>query len=152
MRRNVRVAAYGVCVRDGRILLARLNIAGAPPQWTLPGGGAEHGEDPYDTVVREAEEETGYRVEPVALLGVESARRTIPRRGLRRPVDHMAVRLLYEVRITGGALRPEPDGSTDLAAWHDLTAVEPLPRVPYVDTALRLWRERPPTGRAGDRR
>lgn len=64
----------------------------------------------------------------------------------------MAVRLLYEVRITGGALRPEPDGSTDLAAWHDLTAVETLTRVPYVDTALRLWRERPPTGRAGDRR
>jgi len=146
------VAAYGVCVRDGRILLARWTGADGPPRWTLPGGGMEHGEDPYDTVVREVEEETGYRVEPVALLGVESARRTIPRRGPRRPVDHQAVRVLYEVRITGGELRPEPNGSTDLAAWYELSAVESLTRVPYVDTTLRLWRDRPATGRAVDRR
>jgi 8-oxo-dGTP pyrophosphatase MutT (NUDIX family) len=107
----------------------------------------EHGEDPYGTVVREVEEETGYRVEPVALLGVESARRVIPRRGWRAAVDRQAVRVMYDVRITGGELRSEVDGSTDLAAWHDLSEVEALARVPYVDTALRLWRERPPTGR-----
>ncbi|MDQ0813409.1 8-oxo-dGTP diphosphatase [Streptomyces sp. B3I7] len=150
MRRNVRVAAYGVCVRDGRILLARWTGADGPARWTLPGGGMEHGEDPYDTVVREVEEETGYRVEPVALLGVDSARRTIPRRSWTRPaVDHQAVRVIYEVRITGGELRPELNGSTDLAAWYELSEVASLTRVPYVETALRLWRERPPTGRAG---
>ncbi|MDQ0787009.1 NUDIX hydrolase [Streptomyces sp. B3I8] len=149
MRRNVRVAAYAVCVRDGRILLARWTGAGGPRRWTLPGGGMEHGEDPYGTVVREVEEETGYQVEPVALLGVESARRVIPRRGWRRSaVDHQAVRVMYEVRITGGELRSEVDGSTDLAAWHKLSSVGLLTRVPYVDTALRLWRDRPPTGRA----
>ena len=58
MRTNVRVAAYGVCVRDGRILLARWTGADGPARWTLPGGGMEHGEDPYDTVVREVEEPT----------------------------------------------------------------------------------------------
>jgi ADP-ribose pyrophosphatase YjhB (NUDIX family) len=110
----------------------------------------EHGEDPYGTVVREVEEETGYRVEPVALLGVDSARRTIPRRSWTRPaVDHQAVRVIYEVRITGGELRPELNGSTDLAAWYELSEVASLTRVPYVETALRLWRERPPTGRVG---
>ncbi len=62
-------------------------------------------------------------------------------------VDHQSLRLLYEGRVVGGALRPEANGSTDLAAWHPLAAVPALRRVPLVDTALRLWRERPATGR-----
>src|SRR5690606_1149435 len=36
----------------------------------MPGAGMEHGEDPYDTVRREVEEETGYLIEVVGLLGV----------------------------------------------------------------------------------
>ncbi|WP_385638422.1 NUDIX hydrolase [Streptomyces sp. SudanB5_2050] len=149
------MAAYAVCVRDGQVLLARSPGPGGVPEWVLPGGGTEHGEDPHDTVVREVEEETGYRVEPVALLGVDSHRlvrpsRVGPRRLLRRTVDHHGVRLLYEVRVTGGELRHEVGGSTDLAAWQELDAVPGLTRVPLVDAGLRLWRERPTTGRAGD--
>lgn len=40
------------------------------------------------------------------------------------------------------------NGSTDLAAWHDLDAVPALTRVRLVDVALKLWRERPVDGRA----
>ncbi|MGW5618292.1 hypothetical protein [Streptomyces sp. NPDC003877] len=39
------------------------------------------------------------------------------------------------------------NGSTDLAAWQDLDAVPGLVRVSLVDIALRMWRERPVTGR-----
>ncbi|MEV5887413.1 NUDIX hydrolase [Streptomyces sp. NPDC052020] len=148
MRGNVRVAAYALCVRDGRILLARSPGPGGVPEWVLPGGGVEHGEDPYDTVVREVAEETGYRVEVTGLLGVDSLRR-VSRRRLRPAVDRHAVRILYEARITGGDLRYEVGGSTDMAAWQDLAAVPGLTRVPLVDTGLRLWRERPATGRLG---
>ncbi|MFH8972683.1 NUDIX hydrolase [Streptomyces sp. NPDC017890] len=153
MLRKLRVAAYAICVRDGQVLLARSPGPGGVPEWVLPGGGTEHGEDPHDTVVREVEEETGYRVEPTALLGVDSLRLTRPSRLgpgrlLRRTVDHHGVRLVYEARVAGGDLRFETGGSTDLAAWQDLTAVPGLTRVPLVDTGLRLWRERPPAGRA----
>ncbi|GGS72016.1 NUDIX hydrolase [Streptomyces griseoviridis] len=149
MRRTLRVAAYALCVRDGRVLLARMpGRRGGPPEWVLPGGGVEHGEDPCDAVVRELAEETGYRVEVTALLGVDSLRATLPRR-FGRAVDHHAVRLLYAGRVVAGDLRPETGGSTDLAAWHPLDAVPSLVRVPLVDTGLRLWRERPATGRAG---
>jgi 8-oxo-dGTP pyrophosphatase MutT (NUDIX family) len=146
MNKELRVAAYAVCVRDGRLLMARWVAGDGTRRWTLPGGGVEHGEDPYDTVVREAEEETGYTVEPVALLGLDSVRRTYPRR-LGTHADFHGLRILYEARVTGGELRHETNGSTDRAAWHPLEAVPALPRVGLVDAGLHLWRERPPTGK-----
>jgi 8-oxo-dGTP diphosphatase len=147
MRKRLRVAAYAVCVRDGRILLARSPAPDGTPEWVLPGGGMEHGEDPLDTVVRELDEETGYRVEVTGLLGVDSSRRVLRRGGLRGPRDHHGLRIVYEGRVVGGELRNEVNGSTDLAAWHDLEAVPDLTRVRLVDVALRLWRERPVDGR-----
>ncbi|MFI6038804.1 NUDIX hydrolase [Streptomyces sp. NPDC051315] len=147
MRQKLRVAAYAVCVRDGRLLLARSPAPDGTPEWVLPGGGMEHGEDPHDTVVRELQEETGYRIEVTGLLGMDSLRRTFRREGLRGPVDHHAVRIVYEGRVVGGELRAEVDGSTDMAAWHDLDAVPGLVRVGLIDVALRLWRERPVNGR-----
>jgi len=146
VRNKLRVAAYAVCVRDEQILLARWVDREGRAEWMLPGGGMEHGEDPYDTVLREVDEETGYRVELTVLLGVDSVRRVSPRR-FGRTVDFHAVRLVYEGHVTGGELRPEIGGSTDLAAWHPLEKVADLDRVPLVDTGLRLWRERPATGR-----
>ncbi|MDN3289206.1 NUDIX domain-containing protein [Streptomyces thermocarboxydus] len=146
MRRTLRVAAYAVVVRDGQLLLARARDDDGNPEWVLPGGGMEHGEDPYGTVRRELEEETGYLVEVTGFLGIDSSRRTLPRR-FRRRVDHQGLRLLYEARIAGGELRDEVNGSTELAAWQPLDAVPALPRVGLIDTALRLWRERPAGGR-----
>jgi len=147
VRKKLRVAAYAVCVRDDQVLLARSPAPDGTPEWVVPGGGMEHGEDPYDTVVREVEEETGYRIEVTGLLGIHSHRVTFPPRGMGRPTDHHGVRLVYEGRVVGGELRYEVGGSTDLAAWQDLDAVSSLRRIGLVDTALRLWRERPATGR-----
>ncbi|MFE8937178.1 MULTISPECIES: NUDIX hydrolase [unclassified Streptomyces] len=147
MKQELRVAAYAVCVRDDEILLARWVAGDGGKLWTLPGGGMDHGEEPARTMVREVEEETGYTAEPVALLGIDSVRRGWPRR-FASPGDFQGLRIVYEARITGGELRHETGGSTDLAAWHPLSAVPGLPRVELVDIALDLWRERPPTGRS----
>lgn len=146
MQKKLRVAAYAICVRDGQLLLARSPASGGGFEWVLPGGGMEHGEDPYDTVVREVEEETGYLVEPTGLLGLDSAHRVFPAR-FGRDVDHHGVRLVYEARVTGGDLRYEANGSTDMAAWHPLDDVPDLTRVSMVDKGLALWRERPAAGR-----
>ncbi|MFF9150652.1 NUDIX hydrolase [Streptomyces sp. NPDC014846] len=153
MRRKLRVAAYAVCVRDGQILLARSPGLDGTPEWVLPGGGTEHGEDPYDTVRREVAEETGYRIEVTGLLGIDSSRHVFRGGRLRRRTDHQGVRVLYEGTVTGGELRHEIGGSTDFAAWQDLDAVPGLTRIRLVDVALRLWRERPAPGHLppGDR-
>ncbi|MGW7543898.1 NUDIX hydrolase [Streptomyces sp. NPDC054770] len=148
MREKLRVAAYAVCVRDGQILLARSPADDGTPEWVLPGGGMEHGEDPYDTVRRELTEETGYRIEVTGLLGIDSFRHHFAAEGpLRLPTDHHGVRIIYTGEIVGGELRNEVNGSTDMAAWHDLDAVPSLRHIRLVDVALRLWRERPAAGR-----
>ncbi|WP_030755516.1 NUDIX hydrolase [Streptomyces griseus] len=147
MKQELRVAAYAVIVRDHRILLARWVARDGAKRWTLPGGGMEHGEEPVETVVREVEEETGYAVEPTALLGIDSITRGwIARIGA--PGSFQGLGIVYEARVTGGALRHETGGSTDLAAWHPLDSVPGLSRVELVDVGLDLWRRRPPVGRS----
>ena len=141
--RRLRLGAYGVCVRDGALLLARwVSPVDGRTHWTLPGGGVEHGEDPLDTVVREVAEETGYAVAVDALLGVDSRRGTASSDG----ADLHHVGVFYRVTVTGGRLRDEVGGSTDRAAWTPLGAVPGLERAALVDVGLALDRERPADG------
>ncbi|GGU75453.1 NUDIX hydrolase [Lentzea flava] len=135
-----RVAAYGVCINENdEILLARW-LGPNGKRWILPGGGIDHGEHPHDAVIREYEEETGFEVEVLRLLGIDSEFREEPDR------DYHALRIMYEVRIVGGDLRFEVDGTTDLAQWFPLADIGQLDRVPSVDTALGLYRTTPPAG------
>lgn len=146
MKRKLRVAAYAVCVQDGRILLARWVARDGTRRWTLPGGGMDHGEDPVRTVVREVSEETGCTAEVTALLGIDSLTTRRPGR-FGSGEDFQSLRIVYEARITAGEPRPEADGSTDLAAWHALDSVAALERVALVDIGLELRRARPALGR-----
>ncbi|WP_235502721.1 MULTISPECIES: NUDIX hydrolase [unclassified Kitasatospora] len=148
LQRRQRVAAYGVAVQDGRVLLARWVGRDGTRAWTVPGGGLDHGEDPYAAVIREVREETGYQVEPERLLGIHSQHLLDPpfaRKG--SPKDFHGLRIVYGVRVAGGSLRNEVEGSTDLAAWIPLDEVADLPRVSLVDIALELYRSRPEVGR-----
>jgi 8-oxo-dGTP pyrophosphatase MutT (NUDIX family) len=139
-RGTFRLAAYAVCVRDGRVLLARH----ASGSWTLPGGGVEHAEDPFDAVIREVAEETGYEAVVERLLGVDS--RVVPAAVARAGVERQNVGVFYEVRVTGGRLRPEPNGDTVESVWTPLPEVGRLRRASLVDVGLELARSRPATG------
>ncbi len=132
------MAAYAVVVRDDRILLSRLAPRVSRHElWTLPGGGLDHGEDPRDAAVREVEEETGYIARLDALLTVDSIH------FVEGAVDHHGIRIVYAATVTGGELRFEVDGSTDMAAWVPLADVPELTRVDLVDVGLaanlRRW-------------
>jgi len=142
---SFRLAAYAVCIEDGRVLLASFALPGRVPHWTLPGGGVEHGEDPFDAVVREVAEETGCDAVVERLLGVDS--RIIPAadRLPGRP-DHQNVGIFYQVRITGGELRPEPNGDIAESVWTPVTSVARLRRSSLVDIGLALAQTVPATG------
>ena len=135
---DTRLAAYALIVDDQeRVLLALWNEADER-QWTMPGGGVELHETPAEGAVREVREETGYDVELLQILGVDthlvSAEDRVDPPG--RPMK--SVRVLYEARIVGGELRHEVDGTTDEARWIPLGEVSSLRRVSLVDAALTL--------------
>lgn len=138
---DTRVGAYGVVVRDDRILLARFTGLGSA-RWTLPGGGLELGEDPEAAAVREILEETGYRVALDGLLGVDSVQIPAGERSGGRGRHLHSLRVIYRARVMGGELAREVGGSTDDARWFRLAEVRGLERVDLVDAGLRLWEER----------
>lgn len=131
---TVRIAAYGLVLRHGQILLCRISprIAEHAGSWTLPGGGIEFGEDPEEAMVREVCEETGLDVRGKGVAGIDS---------LLIPGGQAAahgLRIIYFTEVLGGALTSEVDGSTDLCEWHDLAAVPSLPTVDLVRKGLEL--------------
>jgi ADP-ribose pyrophosphatase YjhB (NUDIX family) len=141
---SFRIAAYAVCLEQGRVLLAR-HVAGSDETtWTLPGGRVEHAEDPFHAVTRELSEETGYDGVVERLLGVDS--RVIPAAVARAGVEHQNIGIFYRVRVTSGRLRAEPDGATIEPTWTPIGEVASLRRSSLVDTGLTLARTLPATG------
>ncbi len=129
-----RVGAYGIIVRENRLLLCRLapkvrHIAG---RWTLPGGGVEFGEDPQDAVVREVLEETGLQIRPREIAAVHSFTSENSARKFH------SIRIIYHVEVLGGELRNECDGSTDLCNWWTLEEAHDLPMVNLGELGLQL--------------
>ncbi len=143
---SFRLAAYAVCIEHGLVLLARYVSPEGDSNWTLPGGRVEHGEDPFDAVIREVAEETGCDAVVERLLGVDS--RVIPaaERRVPGPAPHQNVGIFYQVRITGGQLRPEPNGETAESVWTPIPDVAQLRRSSLVDIGLALAQTTPPTG------
>ncbi|MEV6375157.1 NUDIX hydrolase [Micromonospora musae] len=139
-----RLAAYAVCIEDERILLARCVLPTGGSNWTLPGGKVEQAEDPFDAVIREVVEETGYDAVVERLLGVDS--RVIPAAEAWSGAEHQNVGIFYQVRITGGTLRPEANGSVAESVWTPIPEVARLRRSSLVDVGLALARTLPATG------
>jgi ADP-ribose pyrophosphatase YjhB (NUDIX family) len=122
LRRVTRLAAYGVIVRDGRLLLCHISPGNqGEGLWTLPGGGLDFGEPPEAGVVREVEEETGLVAEIAGPPVIYSDTGVWIRRSGNVRFHHL--RFVYPMRVVGGEERLEVDGSTDAFAWVPLEAV-----------------------------
>lgn len=129
MQSKFRIAAYGVVWdSQGRILLAKASDKAVDPGWWfLPGGGVEHGEHPRDAVIREFYEETGLSVEVERARDVWSA---VTSAGVHTNA------VIFDVRITGGRLRPEVDGTTEDACWVFPEDIRGEPMTPFVAAVL----------------
>lgn len=125
-RRITRLAAYGVIVRDGRLLLCHISPGSAGAGlWMLPGGGLDFGEPPETGAVREVEEETGLVAEITGPPSIHSDSGV-----WERPTGDVRfhhVRFVYPMRVTGGDERVEVDGSTDAFEWVPLETVREYP-------------------------
>jgi ADP-ribose pyrophosphatase YjhB (NUDIX family) len=131
-----RIAAYGICRDpDEQVLLVRASpTTGTPGVWSLPGGAVAHGEDPRDTVVRETAAETGLSVAVAALVDVRADVRALPERGITIHTD----RLIYRVRLRGGALIDRVDQPTDLTRFVPVDEAAEMRLRPFTAVALGL--------------
>jgi 8-oxo-dGTP diphosphatase len=135
---DTRLAAYAVILDDrDQVLLALWNEA-SEPLWTMPGGGVELDETVEQATVREVREETGFDVELVRLLGVDTHVVGVGERPHVTDRPLKGVRVVFAARVVGGELRNEVDGTTDEARWFSLDEVSSLPRVPLVDISLGM--------------
>ncbi|RKN22287.1 NUDIX hydrolase [Micromonospora musae] len=78
------------------------------------------------------------------LLGVDS--RVIPAAEAWSGAEHQNVGIFYQVRITGGTLRPEVNGSVAESVWTPIPEVARLCRSSLVDVGLALAQTLPATG------
>jgi len=137
--RVTRVAAYALCVDDGRVLLERWRSPSGPA-WTLPGGALHFGEDPPAAVRREVLARTSLVVEVQDVLGVDSWRASlVPSNRRSAWTDTHAIRIVYAGRVVGGMLDGDGDDCAGAAERFGWVAVEALPhqlRAELVDSAL----------------
>ena len=59
-----------VCIRDGKVLLARHTYGSGKGLLIIPGGYLENGELPQDAVKREFLEEVNVKIEPKEIIGI----------------------------------------------------------------------------------
>lgn len=114
---RTRLGSYSLCIDEaGRLLLARLSAVEVEyGAWTLPGGGVDFGEHPDAAAIRELEEETGLVGEIEGIAGIFS--HLYERSRWARGADLHFLGVVYRMRVVGGDLRDEVDGTTDAAAW-----------------------------------
>ncbi len=103
-----KVDVRGAAFRDGRILLVKECSDG---KWALPGGWADVGESPSESVEREVWEESGFTVKTERLAAIYD-RSKHPH----KPLMHYHVyKLFFIFEITGG--EPTTSSETEEAAF-----------------------------------
>jgi 8-oxo-dGTP diphosphatase len=131
-KQHTSVRSYGILIDHERVALVRSsNPRHVPPLWWLPGGGIDFGEAPEDTLIREFLEETGLEVDNPTLMGVTS---DVRRRDNGDKIH--TVRIIFTVDLVGGELHHEVHGTTDHAAWFDLSDLETMNIADYARAAI----------------
>ena len=105
--------------------------------WAAPGGAFDVGETAAEGAVRECHEETGWRVEPVALIGLYDSRRVETR------VGHHVYHLSFLCRpLVLDPVAPSHSLEALNIGWYPEDALPPLDRGhrTWVPNAFRHWR------------
>lgn len=124
VRRRMVLGARAALIDGDRVLLLRHTYM---PGWHFPGGGVEPGETAEEAARREAEEETGLRVEgPMTLLGLYLQKHEATNR------DHVAV---YVGRQYRQIAQFKPNGEIAEIGWF---AFDALPEGVNPGTARRV--------------
>ncbi|WP_420628694.1 NUDIX hydrolase [Candidatus Leptofilum sp.] len=111
-------------VHEGKILLVRRTMYPAIGKWSIPAGFLDAGENPEETAVREALEETNLHVAIEELVGVYQ---NPPEQG------GASIFIMYKARLLGGEIQAGDDA--DAAAFF---APDDLPEIAFASTRAAI--------------
>ena len=131
---HTRVSAYGLVVKERKLLLCRISeeLPRWQGQWTLPGGGINFGEHPENAAIREIQEETGLNIEIRTVAAVNSIHDDSAE------YDFHGIRIIYRTTYLGGDLRNEVKGTTNLCSWFTRAEVGSLPLVDIAELGAEI--------------
>ncbi len=115
---TVRLAADGIIVQKGRLVLVQRAYPPFKGTFALPGGFVEVGETTEKAVVREVHEETGLKTKVKRLVGVYSSPQRDPR-------GHVAS-TVYELKVVGGKLKGDHEVENI-----ELFPIDDIPRLAF---------------------
>ena len=120
------VGVGAVVIDAGRVLLVQRGQEPSKGNWSLPGGMLELGESLHEGVIREVQEETGLKAEPVELIELldRIVREENPEGNC---VRYHYVIADYLCRVVGGSLHASSDAEAvrwiERAEWNSQSAL-----------------------------
>lgn len=128
------IAAGNLIEKDGKILLVQEKISEVFGKWNLPIGRKESGEDIISCAKREGEEETGFKLRPLYLIG-------------KYPFyllsEYKVISFIFKSEIVGGVLTV-PDDMLNVK-WFPFEKIEKLEEeklliAPYITEVIKDYR------------
>lgn len=123
----------GVIVDGDKVFFTKRHDPGSPydNKWEIPGGKIDHGEQPLEAVVRELKEETGYDIEVLRLLPIETAMHAF---------DLQVIMIPYLCKIIGGEFSAEDSKTLEgkFMSHKELSEHEFLPRDTEIATSALI--------------
>jgi ADP-ribose pyrophosphatase YjhB (NUDIX family) len=132
------LGAYGICYKDGKLLVIRKKGGPYTGRYDLPGGSLEPVESLVQTVEREMMEESGIRANIVRCLGTRDYVVAWRREAFAHTHCHH-IAILYEVAYAGGDVADSPNfDDSDGADWIAIESLHEEEASPLVRDAV-LW-------------
>jgi ADP-ribose pyrophosphatase YjhB (NUDIX family) len=110
-----KIDVRGAVIRDGKILLIQEQLDGC---WAMPGGWADIGDYPAQTVEREVQEESGFKVHADKVIAVIDANHVAPLE------FYHAYKLIFQCSIMAG--QPATSHETLAVDFFDMDQLPPL--------------------------
>lgn len=130
------VGAYGVIIKDNKIILVKKARGGYKGKLDLPGGGMEHTELPEEALKREIMEEAGINITNYKLLDVVATNiKWEMEPNLWEDLHHIGI--LYTVDTNEYLLKNEADGlDSNGANWYNIAELNKKELSPFTILAL----------------
>lgn len=137
----IRHGAYGILIKDSKILLTQKRKGPYQGLWGLPGGAMEFGETPEETLKRELLEETALQAGPLQFFQIATAKGTYSKNG--EPYKFHQVGLIYKVQRWSPQAHRKPEEENRWVALSEIVPKELTPFAKHATAQLapqQTWR------------